>query len=302
MHLSEGGRMGRDNLVLGIIGGSGIYDIDGVENGEWTEVTTPYGGPSDKIFTGSLNGIEVAFLPRHGRGHLFSPSTVPYQANIYAMKSLGVTDILSISACGSLREDYKPGEFVIVDQFIDLTFARKKTFFDGACIAHVSVAHPVCARLGKMAHKAMKVLNIPHHDRGTYITMEGPQFSTMAESLLYKDSWGCDVIGMTNMPEAKLAREAEICYASIAMVTDFDCWHPDHDNVEVTDIIKNLVANAAAGKKMVKKITGMVETRRTLCENGCDTALEYAIISNADMIPAAEKKRLGIIAERIFNR
>ena len=218
------------------------------------------------------------------------------------MKSLGVTDILSISACGSLREDYKPGEFVIVDQFIDRTFSRKKTFFDGACVAHVSLAHPVCKRLGKMAKQAMKALDIPHHDQGTYIAMEGPQFSTMAESLLYKDSWGCDVIGMTNMPEAKLAREAEICYASIAMVTDFDCWHPDHENVQVTDIIKTLVANAAAGKELVKKVSEMAETKRAPCKNGCDTALEYAIISNPDMIPYAEKKRLGIIAERVFNK
>ena len=294
--------MGKNNLVLGIIGGSGIYDIDGVENIKWVKVTTPYGDPSDEIFTGSLNGIKVAFLPRHGRGHLYSPSTVPYQANVYAMKALGVTDIFSISACGSLRPDFKPGEFVIVDQFIDRTFARKKTFFDGACVAHVSVAHPVCSRLGKMAKQAMEALDIPHHDQGTYIAMEGPQFSTMAESLLYKDSWGCDVIGMTNMPEAKLAREAEICYASIAMVTDFDCWHPDHDNVEVTDIIKTLVANAAAGKEMVKKIARTSEAGRTPCENRCDTALEYAIISNPDMIPAAEKKRLGIIADRIFNK
>ena len=294
--------MGKDNLMLGVIGGSGIYDIDGVDNGRWVKVTSPYGDPSDEIFTGSLNDIKVAFLPRHGRGHLFSPSTVPYQANIYAMKSLGVTDILSISACGSLREDYKPGEFVIVDQFIDRTFARKKTFFDGACVAHVSLAHPVCGRLGKMVQQAMIALNIPYHDRGAYITMEGPQFSTMAESLLYKDSWGCDVIGMTNMPEAKLAREAEICYVSIAMVTDFDCWHPNHDNVEVTDIIKNLVANAAAGKELVKKVSEITETKRAPCKNGCDTALEYAIISNPDMIPSAEKKRLGIIAERIFNK
>jgi 5'-methylthioadenosine phosphorylase len=302
MRSSEEGRMGKNNLVLGIIGGSGIYDIDGVENIEWVKVATPYGDPSDEIFTGSLNGIKVAFLPRHGRGHLYSPSTVPYQANVYALKALGVTDIFSISACGSLRADFKPGEFVIVDQFIDRTFARKKTFFDGACVAHVSVAHPVCRRLGKMAKQAMKALDIPHHDQGTYLTMEGPQFSTMAESLLYKDSWGCDVIGMTNMPEAKLAREAEICYASIAMVTDFDCWHPDHENVEVTDIIKTLVANAAAGKELVNKITRMSEAGRTPCENRCDTALEYAIISNPDMIPAAEKKRLGIIADRIFNK
>ena len=178
----------------------------------------------------------------------------------------------SISACGSLRKDYKPGEFVTVDQFIDRTFARKKPSLT-ALAWRMYVAHPVCGRLGKMAQQAMKALDIPHHDRGTYITMEGPQFSTMAESLLYKDSWGCDVIGMTNMPEAKLAREAEMCYASIAMVTDFDCWHPDHENVEVTDIIKTLVANAAAGKEMVNKITVMAETGRKPCENGCDIAL-----------------------------
>ncbi len=289
-------------IVLGVIGGSGIYAIDGVENGKWVKVTTPYGDPSDEIFTGKLNGLHVAFLPRHGRGHLYSPSTLPYRANIYAMKSLGVTDILSISACGSLRQDYKPGEFVIVDQFIDRTFARKKTFFDGACVAHVSVAHPVCGRLGEIVRKAMAELNISYQKKGTYMTMEGPQFSTQAESLLYKDNWGCDVIGMTNMPEAKLAREAEICYASIAMVTDFDCWHPDHENVEVNDIIKTLMANAVAGKDMFKKVTEMAGLCRPNCSQGCDTALQYAIISDLEMVPAAEKQRLGIIAERIFNK
>ena len=294
--------MVNSDLTLGIMGGSGIYDIDGVEAGAWIKVSTPYGETSDKIFSGLLNGINVAFLPRHGRGHLYSPSAVPYQANIYAMKSLGVTDILSISACGSLREDYRPGEFVIVDQFIDSSYARNKTFFDGACVAHVSIAHPVCNRLGKMAKQAMDALNIAHHDRGTYLAMEGPQFSTMAESQLYKDKLGCDVIGMTNMPEAKLAREAEICYASIAMVTDFDCWHPEHDNVEVTDIINTLAANAAAGKNMVKKVTDLLETGRKPCESGCDSALEYAILSDPTKVPSAEKKRLGVIADRIFNK
>ncbi|WP_435230366.1 S-methyl-5'-thioadenosine phosphorylase [Pseudopelagicola sp. nBUS_20] len=293
----------KDNsFVLGIIGGSGIYDIDGVKNGEWVKYPTPYGDPSDEIFTGILNDIKVAFLPRHGRGHLYSPSKVPYQANVYAMKAIGVTDILSISACGSLREDYKPGEFVVVDQFIDRTYARKKTFFDGSCVAHVSVAHPVCSRLGEMAQRAMVKLDIPHHRKGVYMAMEGPQFSTQAESLFYKNSLGCDVIGMTNMPEAKLAREAEICYASIAMVTDFDCWHPDHDSVEVTDIIKTLVANASAGKAMVKKVMEAMEFGRELCPHGCDRALEYAIISNPDHIPAPEKERLGIIAKRVLEK
>ena len=293
----------KDNsFVLGIIGGSGIYDIEGVKNGEWVKFSTPYGDPSDEIFTGILNDIKVAFLPRHGRGHLYSPTMVPYQANVYAMKAIGVTDILSISACGSLREDYKPGEFVVVDQFIDRTYARKKTFFDGSCVAHVSCAHPVCSRLGEMAQRAMLELDIPHHRKGIYMAMEGPQFSTQAESLFYKNSLGCDVIGMTNMPEAKLAREAEICYASIAMVTDFDCWHPDHDSVEVTDIIETLVANASTGKAMVKKMMEAMEVGRELCPHGCDRALEYAIISNPDLIPVSEKERLGVIAKRVLEK
>ena len=293
----------KDNsFVLGIIGGSGIYDIEGVKNGEWVKFSTPYGDPSDEIFTGILNDIKVAFLPRHGRGHLYSPTMVPYQANVYAMKAIGVTDILSISACGSLREDYKPGEFVVVDQFIDRTYSRKKTFFDGSCVAHVSCAHPVCSRLGEMAQRAMVELDIPHHRKGIYMAMEGPQFSTQAESLFYKNSLGCDVIGMTNMPEAKLAREAEICYASIAMVTDFDCWHPDHDRVEVTDIIETLVANASTGKAMVKKMMEAMEVGRELCPHGCDRALEYAIISNPDLIPVSEKERLGVIAKRVLKK
>jgi 5'-methylthioadenosine phosphorylase len=216
------------------------------------------------------------------------------------MKKMGVTDILSISACGSLRSDYKPGEFVVVDQFIDRTFSRKKSFFDGPCVAHVSVAQPVCSRLGKLAIKAMIELNIKHHKKGTYIAMEGPQFSTEAESLLYKDKWGCDVIGMTNMPEAKLSREAEICYASIAMVTDYDCWHPDHENVEVSDIIKTLVNNASSGKELVAKVAKMATTAKSVCPQGCDVALENAIISKPEMVPPEEKKRLGIITERFF--
>ena len=294
--------MAEKEFMLGIIGGSGIYEIEGVENGEWSRVSTPYGDPSDEILIGTLNKIKVAFLPRHGRGHLYSPSTVPYQANLYAMKLLGVTDILAISACGSLREDFKPGDFVVVDQFIDRTFARKKTFFDGKCVAHVSVAQPVCSRLGKLAKNAMSSLGIKYHSKGTYITMEGPQFSTKAESLLYKNEWDCDVIGMTNMPEAKLAREAEICYASIAMVTDFDCWHPEHDNVEVSDIIQTLTRNASSGKNMVTKITSMAPPMKKGCSEGCDVALENAIISNLEMVTLDEKERLGVITKRLFER
>ena len=293
--------MDQKELMLGIIGGSGIYEIEGVENGRWIKIPTPYGDPSDEIYTGSLNNIKVAFLPRHGRGHLYSPSTVPYQANLYAMKYLGVTDVLAISACGSLREDFKPGDFVIIDQFIDRTFMRKKTFFDGKCVAHVSVAEPVCSGLGSLAGEAMSALGIKHHLKGTYITMEGPQFSTKAESLLYKNEWGCDVIGMTNMPEAKLAREAEICYASIAMVTDFDCWHPDHDNVEVSDIIETLTSNASSAKDLIKKVTSILSSEKKTCSQGCNTALEHAIISHSDKITLAEKKRLGVVAKRFFD-
>ncbi len=302
MYVVKEKRMEERDLMLGIIGGSGIYEIEGVENGEWGKVSTPYGDPSDEIFTGALNNIKVAFLPRHGRGHLYSPSTVPYQANLYAMKLLGVTDILAISACGSLREDFKPGEFVVVDQFIDRTFARKKTFFDGKCVAHVSVAQPVCGRLGKLVKEAMSSLGIKYHSKGTYMTMEGPQFSTKAESLTYKNGWDCDVIGMTNMPEAKLAREAEICYASIAMVTDFDCWHPKHDNVEVSDIIQTLKTNASSGKDLVRTVTLMVDSIKKKCDQGCNVALEYAIISKPEMITLAEKERLGVITKRLFDK
>ena len=288
------------NIKLGIIGGSGIYDIDGVQDGQWISVDTPFGIPSDKIFTGILNGIHVAFLPRHGRGHVHSPSNVPYRANICAMKSIGVTDLVALSACGSLRGDMKPGEFVIVDQFIDRTFQRSKTFFDQECVAHVSVADPVCHRLGDMCRKVMFDLGLTYHDKGTYITMEGPQFSTRAESILYKEVWNCDVIGMTNMPEAKLAREAEICYASIAMVTDFDCWHQDHDNVEVTDIIKTLTTNAASAKSLIISLCALANASREDCSNGCDQALEYAIITDRARISKDEQQRLQHIAGRIL--
>ena len=230
--------------------------------------------PSDQIFTGTLHGVDVAFLPRHGRGHVYNPSNVNYQANICALKMLGVTDIVAMSACGSLREDMKPGEFVLVDQFIDRTFKREKSFFNQSCVAHVSVAEPVCPRLSKICHDAMQKGGVTFHEKGTYLTMEGPQFSTKAESLLYRENWKCDVIGMTNMPEAKLAREAEICYAPIAMVTDFDCWHPDHENVEVSDIVKTLTTNAATAKSLVKSIAAMLPRERDLCSFGCDRALE----------------------------
>ena len=219
---------------IAVIGGSGIYDIDGLDGAEWTRVETPWGDPSDEILTGTLDGVPMAFLPRHGRGHVHSPSSVPYRANIDALKRLGVTDVISVSACGSFREKMAPGDFVVVDQFIDRTFAREKSFFGQGCVAHVSLAHPTCPRLGAACLGAAREADITVHDGGTYLAMEGPQFSTLAESRMYRDSWGADVIGMTNMPEAKLAREAELCYASVAMVTDYDSWHPEHGAVEVS--------------------------------------------------------------------
>ena len=285
---------------FGVIGGSGIYEIEGLTNGQWVSVETPFGMPSDQIFTGTLNGLDAAFLPRHGRGHVYSPSNVNYQANICALKMLGVTDIVAMSACGSLREDMKPGEFVLVDQFIDRTFKREKSFFNQSCVAHVSLADPVCPRLSKICHDAMQEGGVIFHEKGTYLTMEGPQFSTKAESLLYRENWKCDVIGMTNMPEAKLAREAEICYAPIAMITDFDCWHPDHENVEVSDIIKTLTTNAATAKSLVKLIAAMLPPERDLCNFGCDRALEYAIITDRSKISDAERARLRPIAGRIL--
>ncbi|HID68820.1 MAG TPA: S-methyl-5'-thioadenosine phosphorylase, partial [Roseibacterium sp.] len=221
---------------LAIIGGSGLYQIEGLRSGEWINVDSPFGAPSDAILTGWAGELRLSFLPRHGRGHVHPPSTVPYRANIDALKRIGVTDIVAVSACGSFREDMAPGDFVIVDQFIDRTFAREKSFFGTGCVAHVSVAHPVCPHLSASVSRAAKATGVTVHDGGTYLAMEGPQFSTQAESRMYR-AWGCDVIGMTNMPEAKLAREAEICYASVAMITDYDSWHPEHGAVDITQII-----------------------------------------------------------------
>ncbi|MDE0765942.1 MAG: S-methyl-5'-thioadenosine phosphorylase, partial [Amylibacter sp.] len=235
-------------MVIGIIGGSGIYEVEGLENPQWISIDSPFGAPSDSLLIGHLNGIKMVFLPRHGRGHTQSPSTINYRANIDILKRAGVTDIVSISACGSFREEMAPGDFIIIDQFIDRTFAREKSFFGPGCVAHVSVAHPTCTRLGQACFDAAKEQGVNVHMGGTYLAMEGPQFSTLAESQLYREIWGCDVIGMTNMPEAKLAREAEICYASVAMITDYDSWHPDHGEVDVTNIIKTLMGNANNAK------------------------------------------------------
>lgn len=285
--------------MIGVIGGSGIYEIDGLEAAAWIEVASPWGNPSDHILTGHLNGIPMAFLPRHGRGHVHSPTTVPYRANIDALKRLGVTDVIAVSAVGSFREHMAPGDFVIVDQFIDRTFARDKSFFGTGCVAHVSVAHPTCARLGDAIAAAAASLDIRAHRGGTYLAMEGPQFSSVAESHLYRH-WGCDVIGMTNMPEAKLAREAELCYASIAMVTDYDSWHPDHGAVDISSIISTLKANAGNAKSLVAALPALLGPTHTPCPHGCDRALDHAIMTAGAQRDPALLAKLDAIAGRVL--
>ncbi len=263
---------------LGIIGGSGLYDIPGLQDAAWIDVESPWGQPSDAVLTGVLSGLPVVFLPRHGRGHVHSPSTVPYRANIDVLKRLGVTDVVSISACGSFRDNLAPGDFVVVDQFIDRTFARDKSFFGTGCVAHVSVAHPTCPRLSAACLTAGNSAGVTMHDGGTYLAMEGPQFSSRAESLMYRD-WGCDVIGMTNMPEAKLAREAELCYASVAMITDYDSWHPDHGAVDVSDVIATLQGNGTKARDLVLALATSLAPAHETCPHGCDRALEHAIMT-----------------------
>ncbi len=287
--------------VIGVIGGSGIYEIDGLANKRWVTQASSFGEPSDQLLMGELAGIRMVFLPRHGRGHKLSPSSINYRANIDAMKRAGVTEILSISACGSFKEELPPGHFVICDQFIDRTFAREKSFFGTGCVAHVSMAHPVCGRLGDALEIAAVEANIPTARGGTYLCMEGPQFSTMAESELYR-SWGCDVIGMTNMPEAKLAREAELCYATVAMVTDYDCWHPDHDAVTVEAVIKVLLENAANGRTLVKAAMPHLEHRQGACDRGCHHALDHAIITAPDARDPAMLRKLDAVAGRVLRR
>ncbi|MEM6376432.1 MAG: S-methyl-5'-thioadenosine phosphorylase [Pseudomonadota bacterium] len=286
--------------VLGVIGGSGLYDIDGLADVAWKSIDTPWGAPSDALLTGRLDGMKTVFLPRHGRGHVHSPSSVPYRANIAALKSLGVTDVVSVSACGSFREDRAPGDFVIVDQFIDRTFAREKSFFGPGCVAHVSVAHPTCPRLGAHCAEAAETTGVKIHRNGTYLAMEGPQFSTLAESKLYREVWGCDVIGMTNMPEAKLAREAELCYASVAMITDYDSWHPHHGEVDVTQIIETLTANAGHARQMIAQLPELLGLERAPCPHRCDRALDNALITAPDARDPDMLKTLEIIAGRVL--
>ncbi len=288
--------------MIGVIGGSGVYQIDTLEAAEWITVDTPWGPPSDQILTGRLEGIAMAFLPRHGRGHVHSPSSVPYRANIDALKRIGVTDVVSVSACGSFREDMAPGDFVIIDQFIDRTFAREKSFFGTGCVGHVSVAHPTCPRLSRAALDAARAEGIRVHDGGTYLAMEGPQFSTLAESKMYRESWGADVIGMTNMPEAKLAREAELCYASIAMITDYDSWHPDHGAVDIAEIIATLTGNADKARALIARLPGLLGAARTPCAHGCDRALEHAILTAPEARDPGLVAKLDAVAGRVLRQ
>jgi 5'-methylthioadenosine phosphorylase len=285
--------------VIGLLGGSGLYQIDGVTDLRWEKVASPFGEPSDEICLGNLAGVDIAFLPRHGRGHRLSPSSINYRANIDALKRVGVTDILSLSAVGGLKAELPPGTFVIVDQFIDRSFAREKSFFGTGCVAHVSMAHPVCSRLGDALEHAAAAAGTQMVRGGTYMVMEGPQFSTKAESELYR-SWGCSVIGMTNMPEAKLAREAEICYATVAMVTDYDCWHPDHDHVTVDQIIAVLNSNADRARALVKQVVPLLGHHDGPCHAGCQTALSHALITAPDARDPALLAKLSAVAGRVL--
>ena len=285
--------------VIGIIGGTGLTDLDGLTNPRWETVASPFGTPSDAFLFGELSGQPIVFLPRHGRGHRIPPTELNFHANIDALKRAGVTEIISISAVGSLREDLDPGTFVIVDQFIDRTVNRTKSFFTTGMVGHVGLAHPVCARLGDAIAATLAEQGIKHHRGGLYLAMEGPQFSTLAESNLYR-SWGCDVIGMTNMPEAKLAREAELCYASVAMVTDYDCWHPDHDHVSVDAVVRVLLDNADKGRGLVRGVVPKLAGRTGYCPQGCQTALDTALITAPEKRDPAVLHRLDAILSRVL--
>ena len=286
--------------VLGIVGGSGVYDIAGLENARWQAVKSPWGEPSDQLLFGTLKGVDMVFLPRHGRGHVHSPMTINYRANIDALKRAGVTDMFSVSACGSLKEELAPGTFVITDQFIDRTYARDKTFFGKGFVAHVSMAHPVCSKLADALVEACQEERIHHARGGTYLAMEGPQFSSLAESNLYR-SWGCSVIGMTAMPEAKLAREAELPYALVAMVTDYDCWHEHHGHVTVDQVVKVLHANADAARRLVMRVAPKLGPERK-ASPGIDNALDSAVITAPEKRDPELFAKLDAVAGRVLRR
>jgi len=286
--------------VLGIVGGSGVYGIEGLSNTRWQRIASPFGEASDELLFGELDGQPLVFLPRHGRGHVIPPSEINFRANIDALKRAGVTDVLSVSAVGSLREALRPGTFVIVDQFIDRTFAREKSFFGRGCVAHVSMARPVCQRLGDHLEVAARAAGIEVVRGGTYLVMEGPQFSSLAESELYR-GWNCDVIGMTNMPEAKLAREAELCYATVAMVTDYDCWHPNHDDVSVEAIVKLLVANADKARALIRAVAPRLHADAAAGDCVCRSALQHALITAPEARDPEVLARLDAVAGRLLH-
>ncbi|HXC54827.1 MAG TPA: S-methyl-5'-thioadenosine phosphorylase [Rhizomicrobium sp.] len=284
--------------VLGVIGGSGVYDIPGLENPRWKKIASPWGAPSDALLFGTYKGIDLVFLPRHGRGHVQTPSSINYRANIDVLKRAGVTDLISVSACGSLKEELPPGTFVIADQFIDRTFAREKSFFGPGFVAHVSMAHPVDTRIAGVLATACAEEGIAHTRGGAYICIEGPQFSSLAESNLYR-SWGCSVIGMTAMPEAKLAREAELPYAIVAMVTDFDCWHPGHDAVTVDAVVKVMHANGANARRLIVNVAqklGPVHSPSPQIE----TVLDTAVMTAPDKRDAKLMRKLDAVAGRVL--
>ncbi|MEM9207466.1 MAG: S-methyl-5'-thioadenosine phosphorylase [Pseudomonadota bacterium] len=287
--------------VLGVMGGSGIYDLPGLENKEWRAVETPWGDPSDELCFADYQGLPMVFLPRHGRGHRIPPTDINYRANIDAMKRSGVTDLISLSACGSFREELAPGNFVMIDQFIDRTFAREKSFFGPGCVVHVSCAEPISPLLQSRLHQAALSEGIAAHKGGTFLIMEGPQFSTMAESHLYRQ-WGCAVIGMTNMPEAKLAREAEICYATAAMVTDYDSWHPDHGTVDVTSILKVLDENRENAQRLVARVAADFPREHEMCPIGSDRSLDFAVITPPEARDKALMAKLDAVAGRVLGQ
>lgn len=289
------------DTVLGFMGGSGFYDLPGLTNANWQKIASPWGAPSDEVLFAEIDGRPVRFLPRHGRGHKIPPSAINFRANVDVMKRAGVTDLISISACGSLKEAYAPGHFVLVDQFIDRTFAREKSFFGPGCVAHVSVADPVSPLLLDHLEQAANAEDIAVTRGGTYLVMEGPQFSTRAESNLYR-SWGCDVIGMTNMPEAKLAREAELPYATVAMVTDYDCWHDDHESVDVSAIIAVMKGNTEKAQRLVVALAKSFPRQHPTCPIGSDTALEVAIITPPDARDVDLIKKLDAVAGRVLSK
>jgi 5'-methylthioadenosine phosphorylase len=290
--------------MIGVIGGSGVYQIDGLEGASWVTVKTPWGEPSDQVLVGRLGGLPMAFLPRHGRGHVHSPGSVPYRANIDALKRLGCTEVVAMSAVGSLRTDYRPGDFVLVDQYIDRTTGRDRSFFGQGCVAHVGFARPTCPRLTARCRTAALAARVRVHDAAVYLAIEGPQFSTLAESRLYR-GWGADVIGMTGMPEARLAREAELCYASFSMVTDFDCWNAGQAAVDVSAIIETLADNAGRARALIAGLAGMADqstadASRKPCPDGCDRALTYAMITTPGRHDPELLARLDAVAGRIL--